>query len=60
MSNATEYVSLEMKTLNKSRIRSAIFLARSHIKSNSWLQVWQYYNPPNTHLFSKIYSKTYH
>ena len=58
MTNATEYVSLEMKTLNKSRIRSAIFLARSHIKSNSDSKSDNNYNPPNTHLFSKIYSKT--
>lgn len=35
MTKPTEYTSLDMKTLNKSRIRSSIFLARSHIKSNS-------------------------
>lgn len=34
MTKLTEYMSLEMKTLNQSRIRS-VFLARSHIKTNS-------------------------
>lgn len=34
MTKPTEYMSLEMKTLNQSRIRS-VFLARSHIKTNS-------------------------
>lgn len=35
MTKPTEYISLEIKTLNKSRIRSSVFLARHHSRINA-------------------------
>lgn len=35
MTKPTEYINLDMKTLNKSSIRSSAFLARNHSKTNA-------------------------